>query len=356
MTTRERTRRIMVGNVPVGGGAPIVVQSMTNTDTRNVEATIAQINALQGEGAEIVRVAVPDEAAAEALAQIVERIRVPLVADIHYDHRLAVKSVAAGVAMLRINPGNIGSRDKIQQVVDACAAKKIPIRIGVNSGSVEPRLLAKHGGPTVEAMVESALENIRILEEMDFHQIKVSIKASDVPRTVEANRRFARQSDVPLHLGITEAGTLRNGTIRSAVGLGILLSEGLGDTLRVSLTGDPLPEVGVGWEILKSLGLRSRGIILTSCPNCGRLERPIEDVANELEREFGRLEHQVHVAVMGCSVNGPGESHEADIGVVAGRDGYHLYKKGKFWKKVDHEEIVPKVREAIEEIAGRRSD
>jgi len=356
MTTREQTRRIMVGTVPIGGGAPIAVQSMTNTDTRDAAATIAQINALQGAGAEIVRLAVPDEAAADALAQIVSRGSVPLVADIHYHYRLALRSVAAGVAMLRINPGNIGARERIEQVVEACAAKNIPIRIGINAGSLERRLLEKFGGATAEAMVESALDHIRILEEMNFHLIKVSLKASDVARTVEAPRLFAARCDVPLHLGVTEAGTLLNGAVRSAVGLGILLHEGLGDTIRISLTGDPLPEVKVGWEILKSLGLRRRGVILTSCPNCGRLERPIEEVAEELERKFGRVEHSVHLAVMGCSVNGPGESREADIGVVAARDGYHLYKKGKFWKKVSREAIVAGVGEAIAEIDARKDD
>ncbi|NLH49347.1 MAG: flavodoxin-dependent (E)-4-hydroxy-3-methylbut-2-enyl-diphosphate synthase [Myxococcales bacterium] len=349
MIARRRTRQIFVGPVPIGGGAPIAVQSMTNTDTRDVEATIAQVNALQGAGAEIVRLAVVDAAAAAALKEIVKRTSVPLVADIHFDYRLALASLEAGVAMLRINPGNIGSRERTQAVVRACAERRVPIRIGINTGSLEKRLLEKYGGATPEAMVESALDHVALLEDMDFRLIKVSLKASDVPRTIAANRLFSARSDIPLHLGITEAGTLLNGAVRSAVGLGILLHEGIGDTIRVSLTGDPTPEVKVGWEILKSLGLRQRGITITSCPNCGRLEQPIEEVIADIEAAFGKSELRLHLAVMGCSVNGPGESRQADLGVIAARDGFLLYKQGEYWKKVTRDEVVPSVREALAE-------
>lgn len=347
MIARRLTRQINVGGVLVGGDAPISVQSMTNTDTRDIEASIAQVNALQGAGAEIVRLAVPDAEAAAALREIVARTSVPLVADIHFDYRLALDSLEAGVAMLRLNPGNIGSRERSEQVVLACRERGVPIRIGINAGSLEKRLLVKHEGATAAAMVESALDHVKLLEDLDFHAIKVSLKASDVARTIEANRLFAGQTDIPLHLGITEAGTLRNGTIRSAVGLGIMLYEGIGDTIRVSLTGDPLPEVHVGWEVLKSLGLRQRGITITSCPNCGRLEQPIEGVVDEIEKEFGRERRLVHLAVMGCSVNGPGESRQADLGVIAARDGYLLYKRGEYWQKVARERIIPVLREAL---------
>jgi (E)-4-hydroxy-3-methylbut-2-enyl-diphosphate synthase len=354
VNTRNQTRRIMIGKVPVGGGAPVTVQSMAKTDTRDVIATIAQINALQGAGAEIVRLAVVDEAAAEALAEIVARTSIPLVADIHFDHRLALKALAAGVAALRINPGNIGQRQRVEQVVQACADRGVPIRIGVNSGSLEKALLRKYGGATPEAMVESALGHAVILEELGFRAIKVSLKASDVERTVRANRLFAERSDIPLHLGVTESGAARAGTVRSAVGLGVMLHEGLGDTIRVSLTGDPLEEVRVGWDILKSLGLRERGINITSCPNCGRLEQPVEDVIDEIEREFGRLNETWHIAIMGCSVNGPGEARQADVGVIAAPDGFRLYKGGEYWRKARRDQITACVREALDELRSRK--
>jgi (E)-4-hydroxy-3-methylbut-2-enyl-diphosphate synthase len=347
---RRESRQIHVGQVAVGGGAPISVQSMCNTDTRDVNATVAQVNALQGAGAEIVRLAVPDDDAARALREIVRRTSAPLIADIHFDYKLALASIDAGVAGLRLNPGNIGSIERVREVVRACEPRLLPIRIGVNAGSLEKRLLREFGGPTPEAMAQSALDHVKILEDMGYGAIKVSIKASDVPRTIAANRLFAERSDLPLHLGITEAGTAWTGAIRSAVGLGVLLAEGIGDTIRVSLTGDPLPEVKAGWEILKCLGIRQRGITITSCPNCGRLEQPIEGVIDELEKEFGALLAPVHLAVMGCSVNGPGESREADLGVIAARDGYLLYKAGKFWKKVSRAENTPSLREALKEL------
>jgi len=352
MIPRRKTRQLNVGGVPIGGDAPIIVQSMTNTDTRDVAATIAQVNALQGAGSEVVRLAVPDRDAATALGEIVARTSVPLVADIHFDYRLALASLDAGVAMLRINPGNIGKRERVEKVVEACRAKGVPIRIGINAGSLEKRLLEKYGGATAVAMVESALDHVQILAEMDFHDVKVSLKASDVPRTIEANRLFAEQTDIPLHLGITEAGTLQSGSVRSAVGLGIMLFAGIGDTIRVSLTGDPLPEVRVGWDVLKSLGLRDKGITITSCPNCGRLEQNIEDVIEEIEAEFGQSDATIHLAVMGCSVNGPGEAREADLGVIAAPNGFLLYKHGEFWKKVKRTEILTSLREALAETAG----
>lgn len=356
MNIRDHTRSLMVGNVPVGGGAPISVQSMTKTDTRDVEATIAQINALQGAGAHIVRLAVVDDAAAAALAKIVERTSLPLVADIHFDYKLALAAVEAGVAMLRINPGNIGARARVEAVVNACATKNIPIRIGVNAGSLEKRLLDEHGGATAAAMVESAFGHLAILEEMGFKQIKVSLKASDVERTVKANLLFAERSDIPLHIGVTEAGGLWAGTIRSAAGIGIILSHGIGDTLRVSLTGDPIEEVRVGWEILKALGLRQRGITITSCPNCGRLERRTEDVIAEIEKTFSDLDEPWHIAVMGCSVNGPGESRQADLGVIAGKKGYLLYKGGTYWKTVDRAQVIAGVSEALALLRAERKN
>ncbi|HPM75615.1 MAG TPA: flavodoxin-dependent (E)-4-hydroxy-3-methylbut-2-enyl-diphosphate synthase [bacterium] len=356
MIAREHTRRLLVGNVPVGGGAPVSVQSMTKTDTRDTAATIAQINALQGAGAHIVRLAVVDADAARALHEIVERTSVPLVADIHFDYKLALIAVEAGVAMLRINPGNIGERARVEAVVNACAAKNIPIRIGVNAGSLEKRLLDQHGGATAEAMVQSALGHVAILEELGFTQIKVSLKASDVERTVKANLLFAERSDIPLHVGVTEAGGRWAGTIRSAAGIGIILGHGIGDTIRVSLTGDPVEEVRVGWELLKALGLRQRGITITSCPNCGRLECPTEDVIAEIEKSFGDLDEPWHIAVMGCSVNGPGESRQADLGVIAGKKGYLLYKGGTYWKTVERAQVVAGVKEALALLRAERKE
>ena len=334
------TRQIRVGSVAVGGGAPVSVQSMTNTDTRDVAATLAQIRALAAAGCEIVRCAVPDQTAATALAAIRREAPVPLIADIHFDYRLALAALAAGVDGLRLNPGNIGARWKVEEVVNACRERQVPIRIGVNAGSLEKELLARYGHPTAAAMVESALGHIRILEDLHYRELKVSLKASDVRRTVAAYRLLAGEVDYPLHIGITEAGTTWAGTIKSAVGLGALLIDGLGNTLRVSLTGDPVEEVRVGWEILKSLELRERGPVFISCPTCGRCQIDLIPVAEEVERRLHDLPKKLTIAVMGCAVNGPGEAREADIGVAGGQGEGLLFRKGEIVRKVPAGELA----------------
>jgi (E)-4-hydroxy-3-methylbut-2-enyl-diphosphate synthase len=323
-----------VGGVAVGGGAPVVVQAMTKTDTRDVRATGAQIRRLEKAGAEIVRLAVPDRAAASALREIRRRSRVPLIADIHFDHRLALAAIDAGVDGLRLNPGNIGSKEKVAEVVRAAAAGGIPIRIGVNSGSLEKDILARAGRATAAAMVESALRHVRILEDLDFRLIKISLKASDVPRTLEAYRLLAREVDYPFHAGITEAGRLLAGSVKSAAGLGLLLGEGLADTIRVSLTAPPEKEVFVAWQILQALGLRTRGVNFVSCPTCGRCEVDLMPVAARVEKAVLGLRVPLAVAVMGCTVNGPGEAKEADIGLACGRGGGVIFKGGKVLRKV----------------------
>ena len=356
MIIRRKTRQIRIGSVPVGGDAPISVQSMTTTDTQDSGKTIDQIHDLETAGCEIVRAAVPDEQAARALKEIKSNICIPLIADIHFDYRLALIAVESGVDGLRINPGNIGKRERVEQVVKACSQTKIPIRIGVNSGSIEKALVKKHGGPVASAMVESAMGHIQILEELGFSDIKVSLKASDIFRTIEANRLFSKQSDIPLHLGITEAGTHYAGTVKSAIGLGILLSEGIGDTIRVSLTGDPVPEIRAGFEILKSLNLRQRGIHFVSCPNCGRLEGEILEIIEQLENELADLNHPYHLAVMGCSVNGPGESREADVGVIAAPDNhFQIYREKKFWKKIPKAQVVKVVAELVRQMHSKEN-
>jgi len=342
---RRTTRQIQIGKVPVGGSAPITVQSMCSTDTRDVGATTAQIRALQAAGCEIVRCAVPDRAAAEVLAQIRAQIDIPLIADIHFDYRLALAALAAGVDGLRLNPGNIGARWKVAEVVRACADRRVPIRIGVNAGSLEKSLLGKYGRPSAEAMVESALGHIRLLEDLDYREIKLSLKASDVRRTVAAYRLLAQQVDYPLHVGITEAGTTWSGTVKSAIGLGSLLLDGIGDTLRVSLTGDPVEEVRVGWEILKSLELRERGPVFISCPTCGRCEIDLIEIAEDVERRLHDLPHKLTIAVMGCVVNGPGEAREADLGIAGGRGQGLLFRKGEILRKVPQQELADQLVE-----------
>jgi len=337
---RRETRQVVVGGVRIGGGAPIVVQSMTDTDTRDIDATAAQIRKLEAHGCEIVRVAVPDREAAAALLAIKQQSPIPLIADIHFDYRLALVSLDAGVDGLRINPGNIGSRERVRQVVSAAADRNIPIRIGVNSGSLEKDLLKQHGGATAEAMVESALRHIRILEDLDFRAIKVSLKASDIPRTLRAYRLLAKEVDYPFHAGITEAGSLLSGSVKSAAGLTLLLAEGLVDTLRVSLTAPPENEVRVAYRILSSLGIRQRGPDIISCPVCGRCEVDIFRIANEVEQKLARLTTPLKVAVMGCMVNGPGEAKEADIGVACGRGSAVIFKQGRILRKLKEEEIV----------------
>ena len=340
MFERRRTRQILVGGVAVGGGAPVVVQAMTKTDTRDVKGTVAQVRRLERAGAEIVRLAVPDREAACCLREIRSRVDVPLIADIHFDHRLALASLEAGIDGLRINPGNIGSTDKVREVVRAAGERRVPIRIGVNSGSLEKDLLASHGGVTAEAMVESALRHVRILEDCDFTLIKISLKASDIPRTLEAYRLLAAKVDYPFHAGITEAGRPFAGSIKSAAGLALLLAEGLADTIRVSLTAPPQREVAAGYEILQSLGLRSRGPSLISCPTCGRTEVDLMDVAARVERAVRRLRTPMTVAVMGCTVNGPGEAREADIGLACGRGKGVIFKKGRLLRKVGGKTMV----------------
>ena len=337
----------MIGNVPIGGGAPCSVQSMCSTDTRDVAATLEQIGRLADAGCEIVRCAVPDMDAAQALAAIKASSPMPLIADIHFDYKLALKALESGVDGLRLNPGNIGERWKVAEVVKAAAERQIPIRIGVNGGSLEKELLVKYGHPTPEAMVESALGHVRILEDLNYREIKISIKVSDVLRTLEAYRLLSEAVDYPLHIGVTEAGTIFSGTIKSSVGLGILLHQGIGDTMRVSLTGDPAHEVRVAYDILKSLGLRQRGINFVSCPTCGRCQINLIPVAEEVERRLAHLDKRITVAVMGCSVNGPGEAREADFGIAGGRGEGLLFKHGEILRKVPQEKLADALIEEV---------
>jgi (E)-4-hydroxy-3-methylbut-2-enyl-diphosphate synthase len=343
----------MVGDVRIGGGAPCAVQSMCSTDTRDTAATLAQIGRLADAGCEIVRCAVPDADAALALAAIKAKCRLPLIADIHFDYKLALTALESGVDGLRLNPGNIGERWKVAEVVRAASERKIPIRIGVNGGSLEKELLVKYGHPTPEAMVESALGHVRILEDLGYDQIKVSIKVSDVVRTLEAYRLLSEAIDYPLHIGVTEAGTTLSGAVKSSVGLGILLHQGIGDTMRVSLTGDPVDEVRVAYDILKSLGLRRRGINFVSCPTCGRCQIDLIPVAEEVERRLADLDTNITVAVMGCAVNGPGEAREADFGIAGGRGEGLLFKNGEIVRKVPEGELadalVEEVQKAVKE-------
>ncbi|MBI4948942.1 MAG: flavodoxin-dependent (E)-4-hydroxy-3-methylbut-2-enyl-diphosphate synthase [Deltaproteobacteria bacterium] len=354
MTTRRKTSEIKIGNVRVGGDAPVTVQSMTNTDTADVKATVAQIKALEYSGCEIVRVAVPNEEAASVLGRIIKEITIPLIADIHFDWRLALKALDEGVQGLRLNPGNIGSTDRIGEVVKAAKDRSVPIRIGVNAGSLEKDILEKYGHPTKEALVESAMRHILILEDMDFTDIKISLKASSVPLTIESYRLLATKVDYPFHVGITEAGTTFGGTIKSSVGLGVLLYDGIGDTLRVSLTGDPVDEVKVGWEILKSLGLRKRGVNIISCPTCGRIKLDSIKIATEVEKRLSHIKEPLNVAIMGCVVNGPGEAVESDVG-IAGGDGVGLiYVKGEAVRKVKEADIVEALIDEVEKIVEAR--
>ena len=340
MFPRRKTRQVRIGGVAVGGGAPIVVQSMTKTDTRDIAATVAQIRRLERAGSEIIRLAVPDKTAAAALREIKKKARAPLIADIHFDHRLALAALDAEVDGLRINPGNIGSRAKVRDVVRAAKERGVPIRIGVNSGSLEKDILARCGGVTAEAMVESALRHIRMLEDLDFRLIKVSLKASDVPRTLQAYRLLAEEVDYPFHAGITEAGLPAAGSVRSSVGLGILLSEGLADTIRVSLTAPPQREMAVAWMILQSMGLRSRGVNLVSCPTCGRCQADVMRIAARVEKAVSGLRSPLTVAVMGCAVNGPGEAKEADIGLACGRGNGVIFRRGKVLRRVSGPRMV----------------
>ena len=347
---RKKTRQISVGGVKVGGIAPIAVQSMTNTFTCDIEATVAQIRQLEEAGCEIVRVAVPDMESARAISSIKKRISIPLIADIHFDYRLAVASAKAGADGLRLNPGNIGGKVKVQKIVDCAKEYKVPIRIGVNAGSLEKELLKKYAGATPEAMVESAMRNIDILRSLDFHEIKVSIKASDVFRTVEAYRLISQKTDLPLHVGVTEAGALFPGIVKSALGIGMLLAEGIGDTIRVSLTRDPVEEVRAGYEILRALEIRKHGPEIISCPTCGRCNINLFEIVERVEKALLSNPTHVKLAIMGCVVNGPGEAKEADIGVAGGDGTGILFKKGKVMKKFPQEMLVEVLLDEVAKI------
>lgn len=356
VSVRKKTRQIKVGDILVGDMAPISVQSMTTTPTSDVDATVSQIVRLQNAGCEIIRVAVPDHQAAEAIKAIKKKISIPLIADIHFDHRLAIAAILAGADALRINPGNIGSAKKVRAVVDCARDYGISIRIGVNSGSLEKSILEKYNGVTAEAMVESALGHVELLKSFDFDKIKVSLKASDVSRTVEAYRILSAKTDLPLHVGVTEAGSLYSGIVKSAIGIGTLLAEGIGDTIRVSLTRDPVEEVRVGYEILKALGLRQRGPEIISCPTCGRCNIELFDIVEKVEKALLSVASPIKIAIMGCVVNGPGEAREADIG-VAGADGSGvLFRKGKVIKKFPQEKLVEVLLAEVEKYENDRKE
>ena len=353
MTTRNNTRQVLAGHVPIGGGAPVSVQSMTNTDTRDAEATTAQINGLQQAGCEIVRVAVPDPEAADALGLIRRAAQIPLVADIHFDHKLALASIEAGVDKLRINPGNIGSRARVRELATAARDRGIPIRIGVNMGSL-PRELVDKYGRTARAMTEAALGHIGLLEREGFHDIVVSLKASDVPRTVEAYRTLSTLVDYPLHVGVTEAGPPPGGLVKSAVGIGIILGEGIGDTIRVSLTGDPASEVSAGRAILAALELRSFGPVIISCPTCGRRRGDVVDIVSAVREAICDIAVPMTVAVMGCEVNGPGEAQDADVGLACGRGVGLIFMNGRVVRRVSEEQMVPALVEAVKAAASAK--
>ncbi|HIW27239.1 MAG TPA: flavodoxin-dependent (E)-4-hydroxy-3-methylbut-2-enyl-diphosphate synthase [Candidatus Lawsonibacter pullicola] len=342
------TKQIMVGGVPIGGGAPVTIQSMTNTRTDDVEATLHQIRTLAAAGCEIIRVAVPDMAAAKAVGKLKEESPIPVVVDIHFDYKLALEAIAAGADKVRINPGNIGGADHVKAVAQACARRGVPIRIGVNGGSLEKPLLAKYGGVCPEAMVESAFGHIRLLNQFDFDDICVSLKSSSVPMTMKAYRLMSRASDYPLHIGVTEAGTVRMGTLKSAVGIGGLLALGIGDTMRVSLSADPVEEVYAAKEILKAAGVRKEGAELVSCPTCGRTRIDLIALANEVEERLKAVDKPITVAVMGCVVNGPGEASAADCGIAGGVGEGLLFKKGQIIKKVPQEQLVDELFALIE--------
>ena len=355
MRERHKTRTVRIGDVAIGGDNPIRIQSMCNTKTENVEATVAQIRALAAAGCEIIRVAVPNEAAASALKDIRRQIKLPLVADIHFDYRLALAAMENGADKIRINPGNIGEDWKLREVVNAAKERNIPIRVGVNSGSLEKEILKKYGGVTAEGIVESALEKVGRIEELDYENLVISIKSSDVLMCIKAHELLADKTDYPLHIGITEAGTLLRGTVKSAVGLGVILYEGIGDTIRVSLTGDPLEEIKAAREILKSLGLRMGGVEVVSCPTCGRTEIDLIGLANQVEGLVERYSDlDVRVAVMGCVVNGPGEAREADFGVAGGKGAGVLIRKGEVIRTMPESELLPALEAELQRVRAER--
>ena len=347
---RRKSKKIYVGKVPIGGDAPVVIQSMTTTDTRDVQATVKQIKELEEAGCEIVRVAVPDKEAASKLGAIKKQVSIPLISDIHFDWRLALEAVSQGVDALRLNPGNIGDHERVKEVVRKVKERNIPIRIGVNSGSLDAKWGEKFGANRIpEAMVASALEHVKILEDLNFELIKISLKSSDVPIMLEAYRLVATKVDYPLHLGVTEAGIPKTGTVKSAIGIGTLLAEGIGDTIRVSLTGDPVVEIDVAKNILKALDLKREGLTLVSCPSCGRMElNGFEEMAKTVEEKLKNLKTPITVAVMGCVVNGPGESKAADIGIAGGNGKGVIYKKGKVFKVLPEEELLDALLKEID--------
>ena len=344
------TKRLMVGSVAVGGGAPVSIQSMCNTKTEDVAATVAQIRALEAAGCEIVRVAIPDQTAAESVDKIKERISIPLIADIHFNYKYALECAARGIDAIRINPGNIGGEDKVKAVADACRARNIPIRIGVNGGSLEKELRAKYGGVTAEALVESAMGHVALLNRFDYDDIAISVKCSDVPLTMAAYRLLSQQTDYPLHLGVTEAGTPSMGMVKSAMGIGGLLCMGIGDTIRVTLTADPVEEVYAAKKILKAAGLRNEGVNLIACPTCGRTRIDLIPLAEEVERRLANCKKNITVAVMGCAVNGPGEAAAADIGIAGGKGEGLIFRKGEVLYKVSENRLLDALMEEIEKL------
>ncbi len=349
---RRESRKIAVGNVNVGADAPIAVQSMTNTLTTDIDATVAQVSRLEQAGADIVRISVPDPESAAAMSEILNQTQVPIIADIHFSYKMALSSLDAGVHGLRLNPGNIGGRDRVERVVKAAAERKVSIRIGVNAGSLEKELNEKYGEPCADAMVESALNHIHILEDMNFNDIKISLKASNIPMTVAAYRKLAVKVDYPLHLGITESGSRFGGTVKSSIGLGLLLAEGIGDTIRVSLAAEPEEEVKVGFEILKALGLRHRGVNLIACPSCARQKFNVIEIVTELEKRLAHIQENVDVAVIGCVVNGPGEAKEVDVGITGGYPVHMMYRDGEKSEKVRTATMIDQLVEDVERRAA----
>lgn len=345
---RKQKRIVNIGGVKIGGDNPVAIQSMCNTDTRDVKATVNQIHELENAGCEIIRVAVPDMVAAKAVADIKKQIHIPLVVDIHFDYRLALECMKNGADKVRINPGNIGDRDRVKQVVEMAKEREIPIRIGVNGGSLERELLQKYGGVTADALVESAMGHVVILDELNFNNVVVSIKISDVPKMLCAYRKFNEISDIPLHIGVTESGTLKGGTVKSAVGIGALLAEGIGDTMRVSLTANPVEEIYAAYDIQKVLGMRKTGAEIVSCPTCGRTQLDLISIANEVEKRAANIDKPIKIAVMGCAVNGPGEAREADIGIAGGKGEGLIFKKGEIIKKVPQDSLVDELMKEIE--------
>ena len=345
---RKQKRIVNIGGVKIGGDNPVAIQSMCNTDTRDVKATVNQIHELENAGCEIIRVAVPDMVAAKAVADIKKQIHIPLVVDIHFDYRLALECMKNGADKVRINSGNIGDRDRVKQVVEMAKEREIPIRIGVNGGSLERELLQKYGGVTADALVESAMGHVAILDELNFNNVVVSIKISDVPKMLCAYRKFNEISDIPLHIGVTESGTLKGGTVKSAVGIGALLAEGIGDTMRVSLTANPVEEIYAAYDIQKVLGMRKTGAEIVSCPTCGRTQLDLISIANEVEKRAANIDKPIKIAVMGCAVNGPGEAREADIGIAGGKAEGLIFKKGEIIKKVPQDSLVDELMKEIE--------